>query len=304
MAATSRFFEFALSIGAHSHRGPWQKVSWTSWRSSTIGARAFSSHRSSASSMSATGAGRSTGTATHTLSSTRDRRPKSRPLGGGRGREETLDPSMNNSLRRTVMDEVAIPGRYQTYFKPDKRAIRKAEEESRQVNRSRSPKKQTAAKWHNNSNRDDREGQGGGMNNVDENLQHQGQQPKPKKSGFENVAWRALEQIYAHDVMPHPLMSRTYMEVVKINLLPDRRTFQLWYRPRPDDKASEEQIVEAVGKHSRMFKAMLARHASSSTSSRLVFQLVRQSDLQASMEDLWTKLEQNIHLQDDTSALK
>ncbi|KAF9309134.1 hypothetical protein BGZ91_007521, partial [Linnemannia elongata] len=41
---------------------------------------------------------------------------------------------------------------------------------------------------------------------------------------------------------------------------------------------------------------MLARHAprSSSASSRLVFQLVRQSDRQADMPDLWRKLEEQV----------
>lgn len=53
-----------------------------------------------------------------------------------------------------------------------------------------------------------------------------------------------------------------------------------------------------ITKHGHAFKAMLARHAprSSSASSRLVFQLVRQSDRQADMSDLWRKLEEQVDL--------
>ena len=44
---------------------------------------------------------------------------------------------------------------------------------------------------------------------------------------------------------------------------------------------------------------MLARHARTSSSSRLVFQLKRQSDLQADMNNLWTALEKQAQEHDD-----
>ncbi|KAF9932936.1 hypothetical protein FBU30_006922 [Linnemannia zychae] len=119
-----------------------------------------------------------------------------------------------------------------------------------------------------------------------------------KQHGFEYAGWRALEQAYARDVLPHPYFHQDYLDIVEIKLLPDRKTFQLWYRPKPSDRVTADEIAEAVTKHGAAFKAMLARHAprSSSPSSRLVFQLVRQSDRQADMPDLWRKLEEQVRL--------
>ena len=47
----------------------------------------------------------------------RDRKPNSKSPG---------NLERDQTLRKEVMNEVAIPGKYQLYFKPDKRAIRKA----------------------------------------------------------------------------------------------------------------------------------------------------------------------------------
>ncbi|KAF9079429.1 hypothetical protein BGX23_004123, partial [Mortierella sp. AD031] len=57
-----------------------------------------------------------------------------------------------------------------------------------------------------------------------------------------------------------------------------------------------DQIAEVVTQHAAAFKAMLARHAARSSSSRLAFQLVRQSDRQADMPDLWKRLEEQVDL--------
>ncbi|KAF9294321.1 hypothetical protein BGZ74_011338 [Mortierella antarctica] len=132
---------------------------------------------------------------------------KSRPVSRSRDSPSRTQrgPISTGTLRKTVMEEVAIPGKYQMYFKPDKRATRKL-----------------------------------------------------------------------------------------IKLLEDRKTFQLWYRPKPNDLVTSDQIAEALSKHVHALKAMLARHARQTTSSRLVFQFVRQSDRQAEMDSIWRKLEAEV----------
>ncbi|KAG9065257.1 hypothetical protein KI688_002580 [Linnemannia hyalina] len=204
------------------------------------------------------------------------------------------------------MGEVAIPGRYQQYFRPDKRSTRKAEGSVLSMDRSRSPKKVSAAKWsQHDSNLE------GFVLDGESSLDIDGQdvtgevEPRPSsvssrtsRRGFDNVGWRALEETFARDVLPHPYFHQDYLDITEIKLLPDRKTFQLWYRPKPDDRVSADEIAEVIMKHGHAFKAMLARHAprSSSASSRLVFQLVRQSDRQADMSDLWRKLEEQVDL--------
>ncbi|KAF9914300.1 hypothetical protein BX616_008584 [Lobosporangium transversale] len=188
---------------------------------------------------------------------------------------------------RTVVQEVAIPGKYQMYFKPDKRATRKAEGDI-QVGRSRSPKKINAAKWKNALDLT-QDMPGAQQPSNDSNSKN------PQKTrGFENVGWRALEQVYACDALPHPLFHRDHLEITKIKLLPDRKTFQLWYRPKADNRVSADDIAEAVAQYSGTFTAMLARRARTSGSSRLTFHLVRQSDLVASLDEAWAKIEQEI----------
>ncbi|KAG0338877.1 hypothetical protein BG004_007046 [Podila humilis] len=202
-----------------------------------------------------------------------------------------------STLRRTVMDEVAIPGKYQIYFKPDKRATRK-QEGGLKVERTRAPKKVAAAR----SNRTPDEGHAnleqddvsGGSTTHGENYTDDTGSIRTTNStakGFDNVAWRALEYIYAREVLPHPLLHRDYLEITEIKVLPDRKTFQLWYRPKPDIEVTSDQIVEALSKHGHALKAMLARHARQTSSSRLSFQFVRQSDRQAMMDTIWRKLE-------------
>ncbi|KAF9345984.1 hypothetical protein BGX26_002539 [Mortierella sp. AD094] len=182
------------------------------------------------------------------------------------------DLSITDTLRRTVMDEVAIPGKYRTYFKPDKRTIRKAEG-SMHTNRLRSPKKVTAAKWRNSQEFNDTDLRSG-------ESEESNSRSHIRERGFENVAWRALEQIYARDVLPHPLLHRDYLKV------------------------TEDQIAEAVGQHAAAFRTMLARYARSSTSSKLVFQLMRQSDQQASMADIWKRLEKEVDLESESAEDK
>ncbi|KAF9214582.1 hypothetical protein BGZ59_003434 [Podila verticillata] len=212
-------------------------------------------------------------------------------------------------LRKTVMEEVAIPGKYQMYFKPDKRATRKlvkqfildvviiqwkhetmTMEGDVKVERTRTTKK-VAAKWHKGRHANEEEdSSSSSIPSTDTSPSTGASRPK----GFDNVAWRALEQMYAREVLPHPYLHRDYLDITEIKLLPDRKTFQLWYRPKPNDLVSSDQISEALAKHVHALKAMLARHARQTTSSRLVFQFVRQSDRQAEMDSIWRKLEAEV----------
>ncbi|KAK3840558.1 MAG: hypothetical protein JOS17DRAFT_770062 [Linnemannia elongata] len=230
-----------------------------------------------------------TPTTMRTIKSSRDSPTSSSTSISGRYRKD--GSAGVSDLRKTVMDEVAIPGRYQQYFRPDKRSTRKAEGSVLSMDRSRSPKKVSAAKW----SQHDSNLEGlvlGGEPSLDIDKQEStiegGSRPssvssRTSRRGFDNVGWRALGETYARDVLPHPYFHKDYLDITEIKLLPDRKTFQLWYRPKPDDRVSA---------------AMLARHAprSSSASSRLVFQLVRQSDRQADMSDLWRKLEEQVDL--------
>ncbi|KAK3821469.1 MAG: hypothetical protein J3Q66DRAFT_367172 [Benniella sp.] len=196
------------------------------------------------------------------------------------------------------MNEVAIPGKYQLYFKPDKRAIRKAEGASAS-NRSRPPKKVAAVKAPSRLQDSAK---------VAADLQQQTSAFDSKASsrarGFENVAWRALEQAYARNEFPHPYLRRDYLEITEVKLLPDRRTFQLWYRPKPHGRVNEDEIAEAMVKHTAAFKAMLMKHARPSTSSRLTFQFARMSDRHASMSDIWAQLEKEVQEQSEREAME
>ncbi|KAG0034264.1 hypothetical protein BGZ81_005611 [Podila clonocystis] len=221
---------------------------------------------------------------------------KSRPISRSRDSPSRTHrgPISTGTLRKTVMEEVAIPGKYQMYFKPDKRATRKLEGDVK-VERTRTTKKVAAAKWHKDRHDEDREE---GFSSPSSSISYSspslsiGASSRPK--GFDNVAWRALEQVYAREVLPHPYLHRDYLDITEIKLLPDRKTFQLWYRPKPNDLVSSDQIAEALSKHVHALKAMLARHARQTTSSRLVFQFVRQSDRQAEMDSIWRRLEAEV----------
>ena len=112
------------------------------------------------------------------------------------------------------------------------------------VSRSRSPRKIAATKWHNSKE----EYQGlGDLTTAEDPSEGSAisgamtREAPSKKTGFENVASRALEQAYARDVLPHPYFHRDYVEITEIKLLQDRKTFQLWYRPKPAGR------VTAVG---------------------------------------------------------
>ncbi|KAG0068764.1 glutamine--fructose-6-phosphate transaminase (isomerizing), partial [Podila epicladia] len=201
-------------------------------------------------------------------------------------------PISTGTLRKTVMEEVAIPGKYQMYFKPDKRATRKLEGNAK-IERTRSTKKVAAAKWRNDRHAEEEEKDSSTFSSSPSSLDPStGVSSRPK--GFDNVAWRALEQVYAREVLPHPYLHRDYLDITEIKLLDDRKTFQIWYRPKPNDLVSSHQIAEALSRHAHALKAMLARHARQTTSSRLVFQFVRQSDRQAEMDSIWRKLEAEV----------
>ncbi|KAF9403991.1 hypothetical protein BGZ94_004427, partial [Podila epigama] len=126
-------------------------------------------------------------------------------------------------LRKTVMDEVAIPGRFQKYFKPDKRTTRKLEGDVK-VERKRGTKKLAAAKTyedgrkpvfdkdHDESTELSSTGSEALFSTVSEDISPA---TTSRPGGFENVAWRALEQMYARDVMPHPLLQQRYLDITE-----------------------------------------------------------------------------------------
>ncbi|CAO3565554.1 unnamed protein product [Mortierella alpina] len=237
----------------------------------------------------------STSAATQVNRSMKSSRDHHADAKAGRGKAT----SSTGLIRKVVMDEVAIPGKYQIYFKPDKRTTRKAEGADT-VDRKRSHKKIAAAKWNRNGD--------GEKSGADNRLELQdvadatSPTPSQKTPGFDNVARRALEQAMAREVLPHPFYQQDYLDITEIKLLPDRKTFQLWYRPKASETVSADQIADAVAKHAATFKAMLARHARSSSSSKLTFHLVRQSDRQANMTEIWKKLEEEAHLHEDLEA--
>ncbi|KAG0380148.1 hypothetical protein BGX24_009974 [Mortierella sp. AD032] len=192
---------------------------------------------------------------------------------GGQGQQQTT-----SDLRKSVMDEVAIPGRFQQYFRPDKRATRKAEGSVLSMDQSRSPKKVSAAKWNRYGGDEKGDSEGGvadvvGVETNDKVIAdgkaegsrptHSGSSNGASRRGFDNVGWRALEETYARDVLPHPYFHQDYLNITEIKLLPDRKTFQLWYRPQPDDRVSA-------------------------------------SDRKADMSDLWKKLEDEVDLHSDS----
>lgn len=128
------------------------------------------------------------------------------------------------------------------------------------VNRSRSPKKIAATKWRNSQEEYQDLGDLATTEEPSERSAISGAMTRgasSKKTGFENVASRALEQAYARDVLPHPYFHRDYFEITEVKLLQDRKTFQLWYRPKPTGR------VTAVGSSCFCFAAIgltLPRH--------------------------------------------
>ncbi|KAG0241103.1 hypothetical protein B0O80DRAFT_441208 [Mortierella sp. GBAus27b] len=220
----------------------------------------------------------------------RNRQPKSR-LG---------DSEAVKALRKEVLDEVAIPGKYQVYFKPDRRALRKAEN-TLPLGHSNTPMKGTAGGWRDARSRS----QDGPDVATDLGQQsNDSQSNTPSTRGFENVAWRALEQAYARDVLPHPYIHREYLEIKDIKYLSHRKTFQLWYRPNPHGNVTESEIAEAVVKHAPAFRTILARHARSSISSRVTFQFARMSDRRASMSEIWAQLEKEAQEQSGSEPME
>ncbi|KAF8945727.1 hypothetical protein BGZ47_002122 [Haplosporangium gracile] len=163
---------------------------------------------------------------TRTIKSTRDSvSPSSSSSSSGRYRRDRSG-SMVSDLRKTVLDEVAIPGRYQQYFRPDKRTTRKAEESVFSMERSRSPKKVSAAKWSQHDNTLEGLVQDGESDeNIDgyESTTEGGSRPpsspvssRISRRGFGNVGWRALEEAYARDVLPHPYFHQDYLDITEV----------------------------------------------------------------------------------------
>ncbi|KAF9972264.1 hypothetical protein BGZ73_004649 [Actinomortierella ambigua] len=53
------------------------------------------------------------------------------------------------------------------------------------------------------------------------------------RSGRQSVGWRALDEVYARETLPHPYFNKSYLDIVQVKLLDDRKTYQYWYRPIP-----------------------------------------------------------------------
>lgn len=105
------------------------------------------------------------------------------------------------------------------------------------MDRSRSPKKVSAAKW----SQHDSNLEGlvlGGEPSLDIDKQEStiegGSRPssvssRTSRRGFDNVGWRALGETYARDVLPHPYFHKDYLDIteVKLNLTLKRVLYYL-----------------------------------------------------------------------------
>ncbi|KAG0244034.1 hypothetical protein BGW41_000462 [Actinomortierella wolfii] len=219
-----------------------------------------------------------------------------------------------SELRRKIMDEYMIPGRYKSFFKPDKRTKVKMEEPLIRTAKSRSTRKvpaKTAATTNfvhagdtvTNVGRDASEKEITTTLSTDGESSHQSSTSSSSstRQGRQTVGWRALEEMYAHEVLPHPYIGKAYLDIVQVKLLDDGKTYQFWYRPIPTDSVSSDDIANEVTRHAPALRAMLARHAyhHAPGAKRLSFQFVRQSDRIASMDQLWKQLEEDLVLSEN-----
>lgn len=93
------------------------------------------------------------------------------------------------------------------------------------MDRSRSPKKVSAAKWsQHDSNLEGLVLDGESSLDIDgqESTGEGGSRPSSVSSrtlrrGFDNVGWRALEETYARDVLPHPYFHQDYLDITEVN---------------------------------------------------------------------------------------
>ncbi|KAF9119343.1 hypothetical protein BGW39_000376 [Mortierella sp. 14UC] len=100
------------------------------------------------------------------------------------------------------------------------------------MDRSRSPKKVSAAKWGNHFGNSDDDGgavadvEGVGADGQEPTGSHaEGSRPSlettgsssraSSRRGFDNVGWRALEETYARDVLPHPYFHQDYLNITE-----------------------------------------------------------------------------------------
>lgn len=101
------------------------------------------------------------------------------------------------------------------------------------MDRSRSPKKVSAAKWSHHDSSLDGAVIDGESNYPDNIVGHvnaaggdsggEGSRPvestRTSRRGFDNVGWRALEETYARDVLPHPYFHQDYLDITEVTLL-------------------------------------------------------------------------------------
>ncbi|KAG0252195.1 hypothetical protein DFQ27_008223 [Actinomortierella ambigua] len=232
--------------------------------------------------------------ATHTLGSTASKTTTATRV---RSRDQLDHQQHAANLRQQVLDEVMVPGRFKAFFKPEKQVDIAGEPVIRTAKSRSSPKKVSAAAAARSGTtawppvvEDAAKGATGELD-VDNSLKTSS--PSTGRSGRQSVGWRALEEVYAREVLPHPYVNKTYLDIVQVKLLDDRKTYQYWYRPIPSGSVTADDIAHAVSQHAPALRAMLARHAypHAPGSKRLSFQFVRQSDRIASMDQLWKQLE-------------
>lgn len=70
-----------------------------------------------------------------------------------------------------------------------------------------------AAKWHKDRHDNEEEASSSSSLPSSDTSSSTGVS-RPK--GFDNVAWRALEQMYAREVLPHPYLHRDYLEITEV----------------------------------------------------------------------------------------
>jgi hypothetical protein len=100
------------------------------------------------------------------------------------------------------------------------------------MDRSRSPKKVSAAKWSQHDSSLDDAVLDGETNHSDDIEGHENKtggdgevgasrplvSTRTRRSGFDNVGWRALEETYARDVLPHPYFHQDYLDITEVTL--------------------------------------------------------------------------------------
>lgn len=83
------------------------------------------------------------------------------------------------------------------------------------MDRKRSPKKIAAAK----GNRDLDESEADDHSVLQDSVDAAGPTSFQRSPGFDNVARRALEQVMAREVLPHPYFQQDYLDITEVSIV-------------------------------------------------------------------------------------